>query len=194
MRIELKKFGDILTSREAGREALLAFSPTLKSLDENEEIIIDFQGVSVLTPSWADEFLRPILFLKKYAKKVTIINDSNPSVQAALRFANPKLNLSKITIFKDVIVFDEVSDKKINNADKTPFNLIFPYSDEEALHIFINNDVKKIRIHPVEALEDTRLKTIVRMLNKAGIKTVINKQSGPSLPAGRQGAGGGMRA
>ena len=117
MIIELKKFGDILTSREAGKEALLAFSPTLKSLNENERITLDFQGVSVLTPSWADEFMRPIL--EKYGKKVLVINDTNPSVASALRFANPKLNLKKITVFKDVLVFDEEnSDDKINNAKK----------------------------------------------------------------------------
>ena len=175
MIIELKKFGDILTSRESGREALLAFSPTLKLLDENEEITIDFQGVSVLTPSWADEFLGPILFFKKYAKKVLTINDTNPSVQAALRFANPKLNLNKITVFEDKIVFDEVgSDSKIYNAEKAVFVLTFPYSDEEALRILRNNKVKKISVHPVDSLSDSRLKAVTQMLNQAGVETVID--------------------
>lgn len=172
MIIELKKFGDILTSREAGREALLAFSPTLKSLGENEEIIIDFQGVSVLTPSWADEFLGPILFFKKYAKKVSTINDANPSIAAALRFANPKLNLNKITVYEDKIVFDEVnSDDKIYNADKAIFVLTFPYSDEETLRILMNNKVKKISVRSVDNLSDDRLKNVIQMLNKAGIET-----------------------
>lgn len=174
MRIELKKFGDILTSREAGREALLAYSPTLNSIDENEEIVIDFQGVSVLTPSWADEFLRPIVLLKKYAKKVSLINDNNPSVQAALRFANPKLNLNKITVFKDALVFDEVTDDKIYNTDRALLILTFPYSDEEALLILKNNGVKKIRVHPVDTLKDSpRLKSVTQMFNQAGIETVV---------------------
>ena len=172
MIIELKKFGDILTSREAGKEALLAFSPTLKSLNENERITLDFQGVSVLTPSWADEFMRPIL--EKYGKKVLVINDTNPSVAYALRFANPKLNLKKITVFKDVLVFDEEnSDDKINNAKKAVFVLTFPYSDEEALRILKNNKVKKISVHPTDRLSDSRLKAVIQMLNQAGVETVI---------------------
>lgn len=170
MRIELKKFGDILTSRDAGREALLAFSPTLKSVDENEKITIDFYGVSVLTPSWADEFIRPII--EKYAGKVLLINDTNPSVQASLRFANPKLDLSKITIFEKGVVFDEKSDDKIYNADKAVFALTFPYSDEEALRILTNNKVEKIHVYPVDALSDSRLEAVIEMLNLAGIKRI----------------------
>ena len=173
MLIELKKFGDILTSREAGEEALSAFLPTLNSLNENEKITIDFQGVSVLTPSWADEFMRPIL--EKYTEKVLLINDTNPSVQAALRFAKPKLNLSKITVFDDVIVFDEVNDDKIYSSNKAQFLLTFPYSDEEALLILTNNKVKKINVHPVDRLSNSRLKAAIQMLNQAGIGTTINK-------------------
>lgn len=173
MIIELKKFGDILTSREAGREALSAFLPTLNSLDESEKITIDFQGVSVLTPSWADEFMRPIL--EKHANKISFINDTNPSVASALRFANPKLNLNKITVFEDVIVFDEKTDDKIYHADKTVFVLTFPYSDNEALRILENNKIKKIHVHPVGQLSDSRLKAVVQMLNNAGIETIISK-------------------
>lgn len=173
MLIELRKFGDILTSREAGREALSAFLPTLNSLNKNEKITIDFQGVSVLTPSWADEFIRPIL--EKYYKKVSFINDTNPSVQAALRFANPKLDLNKITVFEDVIVFDEKTNDKIYNADEAMLVLTFPYNDEEALRILINNKIKKIRVHPMESLSDSRLKAVIQMLNQACIETVIDK-------------------
>lgn len=173
MIIELKKFGDILTSREAGREALAAFLPTLNSLNENEKITIDFQGVSVLTPSWADEFMRPIL--EKYGKKILLINDTNPSVQASLRFANPKLSLSKITVFEKGVVFDEKTNDKIYNADKAVLVLTFPYSDDEALRILTNNRVKKISIHPVDQLSDSRLKAVTQMLNQAGIETIIDK-------------------
>lgn len=173
MLIELKKFGDILTSREAGREALSAFLPTLKPVDKNEEITIDFQGVSVLTPSWADEFIRPII--EKYVKRVVFINDTNPSVQAALRFANPKLDLRKIRVFEDVIVFDEITDDKIYNTDKAVFVLTFPYSDKETLRILTNNGVKKIYIRPVSGLSDFRLKSVIKMLNQAGIETIIDK-------------------
>ena len=61
MRIELKKFGEILISRPAGREAYLAMSAYLtKGLPENEIIEIDFSGVKGLTPSWADEIITKI--------------------------------------------------------------------------------------------------------------------------------------
>lgn len=173
MLIELKKFGDILTSREAGREALSAFLPTLKSVDKNEKITIDFQGVSVLTPSWADEFIRPIL--EKYDKKVSFTHDTNPSVKAAMRFANPNLDLSKIRVFGDKVVFDEITDEKIYNSDRILQVMMFPYSDEEALRILTKNKVKKIRVYPVDALSPSRLKTIIHMLNQAGIETIINK-------------------
>jgi|GEM_PF-1055839 hypothetical protein len=176
MHIELKKFGDILTSREAGREALLAYTPTLNTIDKNEEIIVDFRDVSVLTPSWADEFLRPILLLKKYAQKVSLINDSNPSVQSALRFANPKLDLNKITVFQDVLVFGEIMDDAIYDANRPRLMLTFPYSDEEALLILKNNNVKKTYLHPVDALRgSSRLKTVAEMLNRAGIEALTDK-------------------
>lgn len=92
-------------------------------------------------------------------------------MQAALRFANPKLNLSKITVFKDVIVFDEI----IYNTDTALQTIMFPYSDEEALRILTNNKAKKISVHPVDILSESRLKSVIQMLNKAGIETIINK-------------------
>jgi len=177
MLIELKKFGDILTSREAGKEALSAFSPTLNSLGENEEITIDFQNVSVLTPSWADEFIRPIL--EKYNGRVLFINDENPSVQSAMRFANPKLNFNKITVFKQGVVFDEeFTDQfynRVNNADKSMLVLTFPYSDEDALQILKNDKREKIHIQAVDGLDPSRLKELTEKLNQAGIETTINK-------------------
>lgn len=81
MNIELKKFGTTLVSRPAGKEAWLAFQPTLNELKNNEKIIVDFDGVIVLTPSWADEFLTP---LKQKFKQVDLINTKNPSVEATL--------------------------------------------------------------------------------------------------------------
>ena len=56
MRIDLKKFGEILVSRPSGREAYLVMSAYVtKDLKEGEEIIIDFAGVKVLAPSWAEK-------------------------------------------------------------------------------------------------------------------------------------------
>lgn len=81
MIIELKKFGEILVSRPAGREAFLAMSAYVtKDLEAGEEIIIDFDGVKVLTPSWADEVITKLA--KDY--KVKFENASNPTVKATI--------------------------------------------------------------------------------------------------------------
>lgn len=82
MLIQLKKFGTTLTSRPAGKEAFFAFQPTLKEVREDEHIDIDFEGVIVLGPSWADEFLTPIL--NQYKERVGLRNTENPSVKATL--------------------------------------------------------------------------------------------------------------
>ncbi|MEA2097635.1 MAG: STAS-like domain-containing protein [Patescibacteria group bacterium] len=83
MKIELKKFGDILVSRPAGREAYLVMSAYLtKELDKDELIEIDFSGVKVLTPSWADEVITK---LAKEFKNVKLLNTENSSVQATLK-------------------------------------------------------------------------------------------------------------
>jgi len=82
MRVYLKKFGDILVSRQSGREAFLAFQPSLSQLARDEAIEIDFEGVSVLNPSWADEFITPLI--NQYKDKVVLRDSDNPSVQATL--------------------------------------------------------------------------------------------------------------
>lgn len=82
MNIEIKKFGTTLVSRPAGKEAWLAFQPILKEVLSTEKIIVDFDGVMVLTPSWADEFLTPLK--NRFKEKVELINISNPSVKATL--------------------------------------------------------------------------------------------------------------
>ncbi len=84
MNVQIKKFGDVLMSRPAGKDAfLLAESHLFNSLDNDEEISLDFADVKVLTPSWADEFISGI----KNAHKniLSFINTSNPSVQASLK-------------------------------------------------------------------------------------------------------------
>ena len=62
MKIELKKFGNILTSRPAGKEAYLGARAYLLPKDKNETVEIDFSGVDVLSPSWADEFIKESRF------------------------------------------------------------------------------------------------------------------------------------
>lgn len=80
MKILLKKFGTVLVSRPAGKESFLALQPMLKTIKPTERLEIDFEGVAVLTPSWADEFITPLS--NKYKTKLS--NTENPSVEATL--------------------------------------------------------------------------------------------------------------
>ncbi len=82
MLIQLKKFGVVLTSRQAGKEAFSAYNPYFDKLGEQESIIIDFQGVITFSPSWGDEFLSPLVL--KYKDRITFQNSDNPSVKATL--------------------------------------------------------------------------------------------------------------
>ncbi|MEK7202743.1 MAG: STAS-like domain-containing protein [Patescibacteria group bacterium] len=83
MTLYLKKFGDKLVSRPAGREAFLAIkSYFIKDLKKNTEIEIDFEGVKVLTPSWADEVITK---LAEKFKNIKLINTNNVTVQATLK-------------------------------------------------------------------------------------------------------------
>lgn len=83
MKIELKKFGNMLISRPSGREAFLVMQSSLiKGVDKNELIEVDFAGVEVLTPSWADEVVTKLF--EKF-EKVKLLNTENESVQATLK-------------------------------------------------------------------------------------------------------------
>lgn len=82
MIIRLKNFGTTLVSRPSGKEAWLAFQSVLNQASLKEEIVVDFDGVVVLTPSWADEFLTPLN--EKFKERVKLHNIDNPSVKATL--------------------------------------------------------------------------------------------------------------
>lgn len=82
MIIQLKKFGTTLVSRPSGKEAWLAFQPTLNEISGKEPVIVDCEGVDVLTPSWADEFLTPLR--KRFQGRVKLRNTGNLSVTATL--------------------------------------------------------------------------------------------------------------
>lgn len=93
MRVILGKFGDILISRQAGKEAFAAFQPSLKSIVPDEEVEIDFSGVVTFTPSWGDEFLTPLH--KQYGDRLTLINTGeNPSVKETLKILEQISNIS----------------------------------------------------------------------------------------------------
>lgn len=84
MRIDVSKFGKILISRPQGREAFLAARAYVLPRKEQRVLELDFGGVAVLTPSWADEFIRG---LQKEAgdRNVKILEGGNASVRLSLK-------------------------------------------------------------------------------------------------------------
>lgn len=71
-----------MVSRPAGREAYLAMSAyLLKDVKKDEKIIIDFSGVKVLAPSWADEVITKLA--QNYS--IALENADNMSVKATLK-------------------------------------------------------------------------------------------------------------
>jgi len=84
MEIEVSNFGDILMSRPAGREAfLMAKAYVFRELKTDEVITLDFGGIKVLAPSWADEFLSGVK--REFSNEIQYINTENPSVKASLK-------------------------------------------------------------------------------------------------------------
>ena len=83
MTLSIGKFGEFLVSRPAGKDAfLLAKAYILNNMQKDDEIILDFNDVKVLTPSWADEFISGIK--STYPNKLSVVNTSNESVKASL--------------------------------------------------------------------------------------------------------------
>ncbi|MFY9463379.1 MAG: hypothetical protein WAP52_04320 [Candidatus Sungiibacteriota bacterium] len=83
MKLQLEKFGKTLISRELGSEAFKAFQPTLREFSHDEELEIDFSGVLTLSPSWADEFLSPLL--NQLDDRLILLPSDNLSVHATIR-------------------------------------------------------------------------------------------------------------
>jgi anti-anti-sigma regulatory factor len=81
MKIELKKFGKVLTSRPEGREAFAAIRPTLDP--QADEVVIDFSDVVSLSPSWADEFFSALK--QMYQGRIEFLPSDNASVIETLK-------------------------------------------------------------------------------------------------------------
>lgn len=96
MNINLSKFGSVLTSRQSGKEAYAAFLPTLATVKNGEELLVDFDGVSTFSPSWGDEFLTPLL--KQFGEHLILKNTKNPSVSLTIDTLE-KINKFKFKIF-----------------------------------------------------------------------------------------------
>ena len=89
MRIEMKKFGTILTSRPAGREAANAIRAYIRPSATDEQIELDFAGVLAVGPSWLDE-VYSFLKTEYQDKEIICLDRGNPSVIESLRAIAPK--------------------------------------------------------------------------------------------------------
>ena len=81
MRIELRKFGKVLTSRPSGKEAFAAIRATLDPAAKVVEI--DFYGIISLSPSWGDEFFSALRGM--YGERLVYLPSANSSVIATLK-------------------------------------------------------------------------------------------------------------
>ncbi|HLD71320.1 MAG TPA: STAS-like domain-containing protein [Candidatus Peribacteraceae bacterium] len=81
----MRNFGEKLDSRPAGREAWLAMQPRLREISPEEKMTLDFDGVLLLTPSFADEFVTRLL--TEYPQRVILKSTNrNVTVQKTLEF------------------------------------------------------------------------------------------------------------
>lgn len=80
----MEKFGKMLVSRPAGREAFLVAKAYILPVKQ-EPIELDFADVAVLAPSWADEFIDN---LKSINSKIKYLNTDNASVKSTLEIIN----------------------------------------------------------------------------------------------------------
>lgn len=83
MTIQMQKFGTLLNGRPASREAALRVQQLVNGSAATEDVVLDFAGVEILTPSYADEFLRAVK--EKYgSNKVKVENAETGTVRDTL--------------------------------------------------------------------------------------------------------------
>ena len=76
------KFNTVLNGRPAAREASLRIQQIINGSSDKEDMVLDFSGVEVLTPSYADELLKALR--EKYSsEKIKIVN-TTPTVSKTL--------------------------------------------------------------------------------------------------------------
>lgn len=80
--LQLVKFGEALSSRPEGREAALQAIAYQMQKQPQESVILDFEKVIIMTPSWLGEF---IYTLKQHGvRHVKFQNTQNRSVTASI--------------------------------------------------------------------------------------------------------------
>ena len=80
MTIQMSKFNTVLNGRPSAKEAASRIQQIVNGSAEREDVVLDFMGVEVLTPSYADELLRTLQ--EKYGtNKVKITNASQAVIE-----------------------------------------------------------------------------------------------------------------
>jgi hypothetical protein len=88
LNLKIKKFGDILTSRPAGREAALNCLAYDQDIKKSRSVTLDFEGIVAMTPSWLGEFAQT---LQENEIKITFLPSENPTVISSIEFIMPEL-------------------------------------------------------------------------------------------------------
>ena len=84
MIIEIKKFGKMLISRPAGKEAVSIMLSSFKPTSDIEKIELDFTGVEVIAPSWLEEVV--YILQQTYGKdRVICLESDNATLKASLK-------------------------------------------------------------------------------------------------------------
>jgi hypothetical protein len=83
MIIEIKKFGKMLISRPAGKEAASVILSSFKPQSDNELIELDFTDVEVIAPSWLEEVLNSLEDV--YGDRVLCRESKNSSLNESLK-------------------------------------------------------------------------------------------------------------
>lgn len=78
MIILMSKFNTVLNGRPAAREAALRIQQIVNGSADKEGVVLDFSGVEVLTPSYADELMRTLN--EKYGSEKVIITNTSKAV------------------------------------------------------------------------------------------------------------------
>mgnify|MGYP002623203037 FL=1 len=81
MKIEMKKFGRILTSRTEGKEAVAVILSYMA--EKNEVLELDFEGVVSVGPSWLDEVIT--VLYERLGRDKVMVNSNNPSVIESMK-------------------------------------------------------------------------------------------------------------
>lgn len=88
MTIQMLKFNTVLNGRPSAKEAVLRIQQIINGSVATEDVILDFSGVEILTPSFADELLHGLG--EKYGPdKVKVINTSQAVSETIKVIANP---------------------------------------------------------------------------------------------------------